>query len=230
MNPLIAFLTQGKAQSHATGMNPEFARALGRFLSAAPDRGVSIYSGYRSPEHQARLFKNAVAKHGSISAARTWVAPPGKSQHNHGGAADLRYANDAIRKWAHENAAQYGLNFRMSHEPWHVELLNAAHNQTARPPMNPVLSEALRKSFAGQSRGFLSFGPEMPSAMAATPTAAPAATDLSDVLAGPTPGGPARPGLSEDPAPKDAPARATRDATEIAIKAIMSEALGKVSV
>ena len=60
-------------------------------------------------------------KYGSAAKARKWVAPPGKSQHNHGNAADLRYANDAARKWAHENAARFGLHFRMGNEPWHIE-------------------------------------------------------------------------------------------------------------
>ncbi|RPJ83209.1 MAG: hypothetical protein EHM13_08005 [Acidobacteria bacterium] len=40
-------------------------------------------------------------------------------------AADLQYASPAARKWAHENAAQYGLAFPLGNEDWHVELAGA---------------------------------------------------------------------------------------------------------
>jgi hypothetical protein len=92
-------------------------------------QGLSIYSGYRSPEHQSALFDRAVKKYGSASAARKWVAPPGRSNHNHGIAADLMWngkrldkAPARVKEWVHENAAMFGLTFRMHWEPWHVEL------------------------------------------------------------------------------------------------------------
>jgi D-alanyl-D-alanine carboxypeptidase len=106
--------------------NPYFANALQQMIAARP--GISIFSGYRSPEHQAELFQNAVAKYGSVDAARHWVAPPPGmygsqgSQHNFGLAADLHFATDEDRQWAHDHAADFGMNFRMGHEPWHIEL------------------------------------------------------------------------------------------------------------
>jgi hypothetical protein len=39
-------------------------------------------------------------------------------------AADLSYADEEALKWAQENAAKYGLNFRMGHEDWHIEPAN----------------------------------------------------------------------------------------------------------
>ncbi len=102
------------------GFTPEFQSALDRMLADAP--GLTIKSGYRSPERQAQLYANAIRKYGSESAARHWVAPPGHSYHNKGLAADLGFSNDAQREWAHQNAAKYGLYFPMGHEPWHVEL------------------------------------------------------------------------------------------------------------
>lgn len=113
------------------GMNPAFLAALDTFFAAAPGN-ININSGYRSPERQAVLFADAVTKYGSEAAARKWVAPPGHSMHNKGGAADLGYASPEVQTWAHENAAKFGLNFRMAHEPWHIEMLNG--QPVAVPP------------------------------------------------------------------------------------------------
>jgi tape measure domain-containing protein len=119
---LARFLKPGQATSHIEGLDTAFAERLEAFLSHAPGAGVSIYSGYRSIQRQAELWEAALRKYGSPEAARKWVAPPGSSVHNRGGAADLSFANDAARQWAHENAGFYGLNFRMDHEPWHIEM------------------------------------------------------------------------------------------------------------
>jgi hypothetical protein len=102
---------------------PEFGSALQQFLAANP--GLSVSSGYRTPEHQAELYQAALRKYGSEQAARHNVAPPGRSYHNKRLAADLAYKDDAARAWAHENAAKYGLTFPMGHEPWHIELVGA---------------------------------------------------------------------------------------------------------
>ncbi len=118
---LLPYLVGNKDKSHARGIKGDFRIKLARFLAKAPDGGIKIQSGYRSPEHQKRLYDDAVRKYGSPEAARKWVAPPGKSKHNTGNAADLHYATPAMKKWAHENASKFGLNFRMSHEPWHIE-------------------------------------------------------------------------------------------------------------
>lgn len=120
---LSGYLSEGKDESHLD-FSSNFGGALSPFLQAAEDAGhsITIYSGYRSPEHQDRLYQDAIAKYGSPEAARKWVAPPGKSQHNHGTAADLAYGSDEARQWAHSNAANFGLNFRMDYEPWHIEL------------------------------------------------------------------------------------------------------------
>ena len=112
-----------KDPSHVSGLSPDFAGKLGQFLAAAEQAGapIKIMSGYRSPERQAQLFQAAVAKYGSPEAARKWVAPPGKSNHGRGIAVDLQYSSGQAQSWAHQNAAKYGLYFRMSHEPWHIE-------------------------------------------------------------------------------------------------------------
>lgn len=116
---LTQWLTPGKDPSHATGLDPRFAAQLNDFLSAAPG-DISIYSGYRSVKRQGELWQGALKKYGSPAAARKWVAPPGHSRHNSGLAADLTYGA-GMESWAHENAAKYGLRFRMGHEDWHIE-------------------------------------------------------------------------------------------------------------
>ncbi|GGE24884.1 hypothetical protein GCM10011390_50400 [Aureimonas endophytica] len=111
-----------------TGMNTGFSSALQSMISAAPaniQSGLQITSGYRSPARQAQIYSDAVAKYGSPQAARAWAAPPGKSQHNKGFAADLKYASDEAKSWVRDNAPKYGLSFPLSNEPWHIELASA---------------------------------------------------------------------------------------------------------
>ena len=141
---LMPYLTEDKDASHLE-FNNAFGSALTPFLEAAKSAGhdIRIYSGYRSPERQGQLFEEAVKKYGSEAAARKWVAPPGKSRHNFGGAADLRYGSDEARKWAHENAPQFGLNFRMSYEPWHIELNSDDTPAKTASALNAAASEAV---------------------------------------------------------------------------------------
>lgn len=138
MDPLIQYLMAGKDPSSVANLAPGFAARLAPFLAAAPGR-ITINSGYRSVDRQAELWAQALAKYGSPEAARKWVAPPGKSNHNHGGAVDLGYASPEVQAWALANAAKYGLNFRLGNEPWHVELAGGAAPQTvaATPPNSP---------------------------------------------------------------------------------------------
>lgn len=112
-----------------TGLNSGFAGQLAAMVTAAEAAlgpgVVKITSAFRSVERQAELFEQAVRKYGSEAEARKWVAPPGKSNHNAGLAADLDFASPAARAWVHGNAARFGLGFPMSWEPWHIEPANA---------------------------------------------------------------------------------------------------------
>ena len=140
---LSPYLTSDKDESHLD-FNQGFGTSLAPFLSAADEAGynIQIYSGFRSPEHQGRLYDAALEKYGSEAAARKWVAPPGKSQHNHGGAADLRFGSDEARTWAHDNAVDFGLNFRMDYEPWHIEQ-HPHHKQDQKDALGNHYSAAL---------------------------------------------------------------------------------------
>lgn len=117
-------LAPGRPAAHVTGLSGDFSKSLAAMMAAAPESvraATSITSGFRSFERQAQLFDAAVKKYGSEEAARRWVAPPGKSQHNAGNAADLSFGTDEARSWFHENAGQFGLGFPMDHEPWHIQ-------------------------------------------------------------------------------------------------------------
>lgn len=122
-------------------MTPAMQQGLFELLQAADSElgsGLQVYSGYRSPELQARLFENAVSKYGSEKAARKWVAPPGRSRHNTGQAADLKFDGVRIDKlpedhparvWLSQNVSRFGLSQPMSWEPWQVEVAGARSAQ-----------------------------------------------------------------------------------------------------
>ena len=126
-----------KDPSHVKGLNPDFANKLGPFLVAAEQAGVPIRitSGFRSVARQKELFAQAVKEYGSEKAARKWVAPPGKSNHNYGAAADLDIAKPGpAQTWAHANAARFGLEFPMSWEPWHIEIPGTSRHTGGSEP------------------------------------------------------------------------------------------------
>lgn len=121
---LRTYAVGGATRPDGLNFAPDFSTALANMLAAAPPEIASqlrIGSGYRSPERQSELYEAALSKYGSEAEARRWVAPPGRSNHNHGAAADLKYLDPSAREWAHANASQFGLAFPLSNEPWHVE-------------------------------------------------------------------------------------------------------------
>lgn len=72
------------------------------------------------------------------------AAKPGTSKHGNGRANDLKYENQATKRWALENAHKYGLSFPLlKHgEDWHIELADGhstsdGHNHGA--PGGPVV-------------------------------------------------------------------------------------------
>jgi LAS superfamily LD-carboxypeptidase LdcB len=103
-------------------LDPALLSALRSAASDASVRGVEIYlnSGWRSEKYQERLFEQAVAKYGSEANAAPWVARPGTSVHEAGGAVDL--GPDHAASWLSEHGAEYGLCQIYANEPWHYEL------------------------------------------------------------------------------------------------------------
>ncbi len=116
-------------------LNSGFQNKLEKMLADLPKElagQISINSGWRSIERQQQIWQDALRKYGSVAKLAKWAAPPGKSQHNEGEAADLGYKSDAARQWAHENASKYGLRFPLGNEDWHVEDAGARDKQMGR--------------------------------------------------------------------------------------------------
>lgn len=114
------------------GLDGSFANNLAALFDDAPFEGLGILSGARSTERQQELWDAALIKYGSEAEARKWVAPPGKSNHNHGQAVDISYNGKSLKhappeviEWVHANAGAYGLTFPMSWENWHIEPVTA---------------------------------------------------------------------------------------------------------
>lgn len=142
MDDLSALTAALRGNARIEGANADFLRQMNQFIAAAPAGYLTVNSGYRSPERQAQLYQQALAKYGSEREARRWVAPPGRSQHNHGNAMDLGFGSDAARQWAHQNAGAFGLSFPLSNEAWHVELAGAREAHAHSVPPAQVAQQA----------------------------------------------------------------------------------------
>ena len=103
-------------------LDPALLSALRSAATDASDHGVEIHvnSGWRSEKYQQRLFEQAVSKYGSEAKATPWVARPGTSVHEAGGAVDL--GPDDATAWLSEHGAAYGLCQIYANESWHYEL------------------------------------------------------------------------------------------------------------
>ena len=137
--------TGGGLRSDAIeGMGEDLRVGLENMITEAPDgigSGLSVFSGYRSVETQKRLWDDALKKYGTAAEARKWVAPPGRSNHNRGEAADLRWngkrldeAPKEVRDWVHANAGKYGMKFPLANEPWHIEPVSTRGGAPAKAP------------------------------------------------------------------------------------------------
>lgn len=119
----------------AIRLTAEAHQGLNKIKEIASSKGirVSINSSYRSVERQAQLFNQALKKYGSVSRARKWVAPPGKSRHNYGNAIDLNLLRKGKKIPQHEFDAiitQAGMYRPMSWETWHVEPLSTKSSRS----------------------------------------------------------------------------------------------------
>ncbi|MGW5260381.1 M15 family metallopeptidase [Microbispora sp. NPDC004025] len=97
-------------------------RALRQAATDAADDGVEFYvnSGWRSPEYQNQLLREAVSKYGSEDEAARWVATPATSSHVTGDAVDVGHSDATA--WLSDHGAEYGLCQIYVNEPWHYEL------------------------------------------------------------------------------------------------------------
>jgi hypothetical protein len=114
-------------------LDPALHAALRRARRDAAGDGVELVvdSGWRSPAHQARLLRQAIATYGSEAEARRWVATPETSAHVSGDAVDIGRSGAA---WLSVHGAAYGLCRIYANEPWHFELRPQAVGHGC-PPM-----------------------------------------------------------------------------------------------
>jgi zinc D-Ala-D-Ala carboxypeptidase len=103
-------------------LDPDLLDALRQAATDAADDGVEflVDSGWRSPEYQDQLLREAISEYGSEEEAARWVATPETSPHVSGDAVDIG-PSDATA-WLSEHAARYGLCQIYGNEPWHYEL------------------------------------------------------------------------------------------------------------
>ena len=115
-------------------LDPALLGALRQAATDAADNGVEfvVDSGWRSPEYQAQLLREAIAKYGSEQEAARWVATPDTSAHVSGDAVDIGPSRAAA--WLSANGAAYGLCQIYGNEPWHYELRREAIAEGC-PPM-----------------------------------------------------------------------------------------------
>jgi zinc D-Ala-D-Ala carboxypeptidase len=103
-------------------LDPDLLGALRQAATDAADDGVEflVDSGWRSPEYQNQLLREAVSKYGSEEEAARWVATAETSAHVSGDAVDIEPFEATA--WLSEHGAGYGLCQIYSNEPWHYEL------------------------------------------------------------------------------------------------------------
>lgn len=115
-------------------LDPALLRALREAATDAAADGVDLYvnSGWRSPEYQDQLLREAVTEYGSEEEAARWVATAGTSAHVSGDAVDIG-PFDATA-WLSDHGAEHGLCQIYANESWHYELVLRAIGRGC-PPM-----------------------------------------------------------------------------------------------
>jgi D-alanyl-D-alanine carboxypeptidase len=113
-------------------LDPALLGVLRRAATRAADDGVKFFvnSGWRSPNYEEQLLRQAISKYGSEKEAARWVATPNTSAHVSGDAVDM--GPDATA-WLSEHGAKYGLCQIYRNEPWHYELRPAAIDHGCPP-------------------------------------------------------------------------------------------------
>jgi zinc D-Ala-D-Ala carboxypeptidase len=117
-----------------TNVDPDLLQAVREAGTDAADDGIelSVNSGWRSPEYQNQLLREAISTYGSEEEAARWVATADTSAHVSGDAVDIG-SFDATA-WLSEHGAEYGLCQIYANEPWHYELRSPAIDHGC-PPM-----------------------------------------------------------------------------------------------
>jgi zinc D-Ala-D-Ala carboxypeptidase len=127
-------------------LDPDLLQALRDAAAGAAPDDITFYvnSGWRTPEYQNQILRQAVSRYGSEDAAARWVATAATSPHVSGDAIDIGYSDATA--WLSKHGAEYGLCRIYRNEPWHYELRPGAiahgcprmyANPTQDPRMQP---------------------------------------------------------------------------------------------
>lgn len=102
-------------------LDPTLLEALRSATREAREGGVTVFvtSGWRTPEYQEQLLREAVSEYGSEEEAARWVATAETSAHVSGDAVDVGSAEAQV--WLAEHGFVYGLCRIYANEPWHFE-------------------------------------------------------------------------------------------------------------
>ncbi|MCX6404856.1 MAG: D-alanyl-D-alanine carboxypeptidase family protein [Actinobacteria bacterium] len=119
------------------GLHPHLRNRFLSAQSAAQNLGfkISVHSGWRSWQTQARLYQNALTKYKSARVASRWVLPPEKSMHVWGVALDVQFGSAAAQNWFRWNSNHFGLCRTYKNEWWHYEPVISPGGKC--PPMQP---------------------------------------------------------------------------------------------
>ncbi len=104
-------------------LSPDLLSALRAAALDAAAHGVEleVNTGWRSPEYQDQLLRDAVVRYGSDAEAARWVATPERSAHVSGDAVDITIGDATA--WLTAYGSRYGLCQIYDNEPWHYEFL-----------------------------------------------------------------------------------------------------------
>jgi len=135
-------------------LDPDLLRALRQAATDAADDRVELFvdSGWRSPEYQNQLLRDAISEYGSEEEAARWVATAKTSAHVWGDAVDIGPFNATA--WLSQHGDEYGLCQIYSNEPWHYELRPEAIDHGcppvyADPTHDPRMQAAAVEGSAG---------------------------------------------------------------------------------
>ena len=125
----------GRTDRRLDNLDPDLRAAVEAATRAARDDGVelSITSGWRSRDHQERLFDAAVSKYGSeeeAGATSRRPTPRGTSP-----ATRSTSVRPTPTSWLSQHGADYGLCQIYANEVWHFELATTPGGQC--PEMYP---------------------------------------------------------------------------------------------
>lgn len=160
--PLDLEMPIGVANANAQPLRAPAARAIESMVQAAANAGIrlSITSAFRPFDYQAMLYHNYIARDGQ-TAADTYSARPGHSEHQTGLAVDVDDGTGCMLNacfgqtpgglWVAEHAAEYGFVIRypsgadaitgFTYEPWHLRYVGVELAQEMRVTGTNTLEE-----------------------------------------------------------------------------------------